>query len=284
MGWEPYQAISLDPRELERFSAHQRDAFDAYRNSFYLDANGFFDAAQIACRLAHRNSWRNAAFKFPLSGQLAGVHHMDLRPGAHDAAMFRSSHPMDWIWFSQSIFAAYGVVEELRLTPQASSTKPSLLRDGTWNPEVRTHLECRLAKIGIRPQDTLYWNVRGRPRRLEKKAQRRITSAKPGPWTRGNVRDASILYIDAINTASYLRSNVTAHVGEVSGLTAIDVPNVQQLARLLLLHAVGFQFWRHPKVNGNSTAKTSGSDRTITCAQRVETRANRRGFGRSPHR
>jgi hypothetical protein len=152
---------------------------------------------------------------------------------------------MDWIWFSQSIFAAYGVVEELRLTPQASSTKPSLLPDGRWNPEVRTHLEGRLAKIGIRP------------RRLEKKAQRRITSAKPGQWTRGNVRDAGILYIDAINTASYLRSNVTAHVGEVSGLTAIDVANVQQLARLLLLHAVGFQFWRHPKVNGSSTAKTS---------------------------
>jgi hypothetical protein len=191
---------------------------------------------------------------------------------------------MDWIWFSQSIFAAYGVVEELRLTPQASSTKPSLLPDGTWNPEVRTHLEGRLAKIGIRPQDTLYWNVRGRPRRLEKKAQRRITSAKPVPWTRGNVRDAGILYIDAINTASYLRSNVTAHVGEVSGLTAIDVANVQQLARLLLLHAVGFQFWKHPKVNGNSTAKTSGRDRTITGARRVETRASRRGSGRSPHR
>jgi hypothetical protein len=43
---------------------------------------------------------------------------------------------------------------------------------------------------------------------------------------------------------------VAAHVGEVSGLTAIDVANVQQLVRLPLLHAVGFQFWRHPKVNG----------------------------------
>ena len=108
--------------------------------------------------------------------------------------------------------------------------------------------------FGIKPGDTLYWNARGRPRRLEKKALRRITTSKLARWAGGEVRDASILYIDAINIASYLRSNVAAHVGDVAGLTAIDAANVQQLARLLLLHAVGFHFWKHLEVGRESAA------------------------------
>jgi len=194
------------------------------------------------------------ALKLLLSGYLIGVHHLDLRPGARDAVAFRSPNPIDWIWFSQSLFAAYGVVEELRLTPQATPTRPSLLPNGSWNPEVRKDLEGRLGKIGIKPGDTLYWNARGKPRRLEKKAVRRITTSNPARWARGEVRDADILYIDAINIANFLRSNVTAHVGDVSALTAIDVANVQQLARLLLLHAVGFHFGNHLKTGHRSIA------------------------------
>lgn len=241
-GWEPYQAIPLHKRELESLPRDQREAFDARRCKFYMETNGFFDAAQIACRLARRRPLRNAALKLLLSGYLIGVHHLDLRPGVRDATAFRSPSPMDWVWFSQSVFAAYGVIEELRLTPQASANRPSLLPNGSWNPEVRKDLEGRLGKIGIGPEDTLYWHARGKPRRLEKKALRRITSSKRTQWTCGEVRDMEILYIDAINIANYLRTNVTAHVGDMSGLTAIDVVNAQQLARLVLLHAVRFHF------------------------------------------
>lgn len=247
-GWEPYQVVPVDKREMESLSPDHREALSAHRAKFYIETDGFLDAAQIACKLARRRPLRNAALKLLLSGYLIGVHYLDLRPGTHDAHAFRSPNPIDWVWFSQSVFAAYGVIEELCLTPQATSTKPSLLPDGSWNPAVRNDLERRLGKIGIKPGDTLYWHARGRPRRLEKKALRRITTSKPARWARGEVRDADILYIDAINIASYLRSNVSAHVGDVSGLTAIDVANVQQLARLLLLHAVRFHFWRHLKV------------------------------------
>lgn len=143
------------------------------------------------------------------------------------------------------------------MTPQASANRPSLLPNGSWNPEVRKDLEARLGKIGIGPEDTLYWHARGKPRRLEKKALRRITSSKPARWSSGEVRDANILFVDAINIANYLRSNVTAHVGDMSGLTAIDVANMQQLARLLLLHAVRFHFWNHVKGEQEPTGPSS---------------------------
>ena len=243
-GWEPYQAVPLDKREMESLSPDYREALRAHRTQFCIETDGFLDAAQITSTLARRRPLRNAALKFLLSGHLIGVHHLDLRPGARDTHAFRSPNPIDWVWFSQSIFAAYGVIEELRLTPRATSSKPSLLPNGSWNPPVRSDLEQRLGKIGITPRDTLYWCARGRPRQLEKKALRRITTSKPARCARGEVQDAEILFIDAINVASYLRSNVTAHVGDVAGLTAIDVANVQQLARLLLLHAVRFHFWR----------------------------------------
>lgn len=254
-GWEPYQAVPLDERELEDLPpTTQRSALEAHRSRFYIEGNGFFDAAQIACTLARRRHLRNAALKLLLSTHLTEVHHLDLRPGAHEATAFRSPHPIDWVWFSQSLFSAYGVVEELRLAPKATASRPSLLPDGSWNPEVRKDLETRLERIGIHPGDTLYWHARGRPRRLEKKALQRITNSKPTRWTRGEVRDADILYIDAINIANYLRSNVTAHVGDMEGLSAIDVANVQQLGRLLLLHAVRFHFWDHMKSGWGASA------------------------------
>jgi len=67
LGWEPYQAVPLDRTELESLPPQQREALEAHRNSFHIETSGFFDTAQIACRLAHRRSLRNAALKLLLS-------------------------------------------------------------------------------------------------------------------------------------------------------------------------------------------------------------------------
>lgn len=245
-GWDPYIPVPHDHRELNRLPTNLQRHLAQRRKSFYMDAIGFPEAARIACALSRRVNLRAAALKLLLSHHLFGLHHMELRPGARTAREFRALRPVHAIWFSQALFAAYGVVEELRLTPNATAQRPSLMPDGNWNQDVREDLERRLKRVGICPDERLYWHVRGRPRSIEQKgALKRIANSPLGKWSKGDIRDVEMLYIDAINISNYLRSTYAAHVGKHSALTAVEVANVQQLARMLLLHAVKFDFPRN---------------------------------------
>lgn len=245
-GWDPFLPVPEDKEEMASLAPDVQSELAHRRSSFHMDTTGLADAAEVACALSRRVHLRNAAFKFLLSGYLFSVHHMELRPGARAASEFRPMRPVHAIWFAQALFAAYGVVEELRVAPNASSARPSLLPDGNWNPPVRGDLEQRLRQIGIGENERLYWHVRGRARSIEQRgALKRIATSPRGRWSRGETRDVELLFIDAINIASYLRSNQAAHVGGGADLTAIDVANVQQLARHLLLRAVRFHFWRY---------------------------------------
>lgn len=247
-GWEPFIPVPEDKKEMMSLAPNVQSELAHRRSSFHMNTSGLPDAAEVACSLARRVRLRNAAFKFLLSSYLFSVHHMDLRPGAHSASEFRAMRPVHAIWFAQALFAAYGVVEELRVTPNASSARPSLQPDGSWNPPVRADLEGRLKQIGIGDTERLYWHVRGKARSMEQRgALKRIATSPRGKWNQGEVRDVELLFIDAINIANYLRSNQAAHVGGGSDLTAIDVANVQQLGRHLLLHAVRFHFWRNQR-------------------------------------
>ena len=251
-GWDPFVAIPLDRQEVTTLDHDDQEFIRDTKETrpFWTQTNGFFDVALIATRLARDRMRSGASLRYLLSTYLAGLHFMDLHPNYGLRGNLRSTNPADWIWYSQSLFAAYGVIEDLELTPKASGNRPSILQDGTWNPEVRANLEARLGAIGIAPDDTIPWHIRGGTRRLDRKLQARGAQARKSPWFGGQVRDESLLYIDAINRANWLRSNVTAHRARdwLSSLSIIDVSNVQGLARMLLLKAVGFHFWKHIKV------------------------------------
>jgi hypothetical protein len=237
--------------ELGNLPYEQREPLATHRaqRPFVIQTTGFFDVASIACRLARRCAHRNAALKYLLSAYLTRIHPWDLDPGSTEASEFRTLRPVDWIWFSQSLFAAYGAVEELRVTPKASGKRPSIGSDGKWNPEVRLDLETRLKTVGVSTTERLVWHVRGGLRQVDRKLASRTSPSPRAKWAFGDIRDKKLLYIDAINHANWLRSKVTVHVGGkyLSSLSVIDVANVQHLARMLLLKAVRFHFWEHTR-------------------------------------
>jgi len=149
---------------------------------------------------------------------------------------------MHRVWEAQSLFAAFQVLETLDLTVKgASAHRPSVVQN-KWDSQLRADLEQRLLDIGIAPDETFSWAVRGPANGLEKKLNERTTASLPASWAAHNIRDQSIPYVDAINRAQWLRSNVSAHRsrGYLPKLNAVDTVNVQHLARSLLMNAVSF--------------------------------------------
>ena len=72
------------------------------------------------------------------------------------------------------------------------------------------------------------------------------------------MRDKKVLYIDAINRAQWLRSNVAAHRAQrwLSRLHPMDVLNVQYLARALVMSAARFPWWsQRQKTRQRSVSK-----------------------------
>lgn len=147
--------------------------------------------------------------------------------------------PAAHVLCANAITLAYSAIEELGLEVRVGKNKQSRMPDGTWNPAVRGDLEGRLKASNIDINETHVWTLRGRPTRIEKR--RPPKAVKKPLWSRGAVRDVELSLIDAIASASWLRSKVTTHAfnANVRSLTAYDVHNVQSLARRLVLGACG---------------------------------------------
>jgi len=145
---------------------------------------------------------------------------------------------------SYAIISSYSVVEDLKLTLQASSKNPSRI-NGKWNPAVKWDLEERLSKAGVDLKEPILWLARGPQRKIEKR--REIPDGTNAPWSASIVRDTEIPIIDAIAYAEWLRSGVASHA--VNDLTPVlspyDVINAQHVARRLLLETLGS--WRLPQ-------------------------------------
>ena len=137
------QLVAWNRHEPE---VEDRDVFDATRGSIAI--NGIPNACLLAARASRRRRWQYAITKYRFSARLCSAFRVDLEP-------FRSDHlPLspfvdDHIVFSHAIVAAYSAIEDLGLQIKASSTMPSRLPSGGWNPPVREDLEKRLRAAGV---------------------------------------------------------------------------------------------------------------------------------------
>ena len=218
---------------------------------------GFPLACAVAAKASRRRQWVYAVAKYKLSFSLYSVHFVDLEPwrAPHLAV---SPFPCDHVMFSHAIISAYSVVEDLKLTLQASSKNPGRI-NGEWNPVVKKDLEERLTKAGISLGEPILWTARGPKRKIEKR--RALPDGTMAPWSVWIVRDSDIPVIDAIAYAEWLRSCVASHsVKDLTGvLSPYDVINVQHVARRLLLETLGFWGWQEGKERVRTKKSTAGS-------------------------
>ena len=229
--------IPKDKKELGEI--YSKDAFGpppspkVYTSYFPL-------ACMIAARASHRRSYKYALAKFGFASRLHSIFQVDIDPSYSTDHLGISPYIENHVRFANAIIAAYSVIEEIGLEVRASASNPSMIK-GKWNPKVKDDLERRLKKAGIKQQETWPWDLRGKPTRVEKSKQ--LPSKGKCKWAKGPyIRDCELEIMDAINTASYLRSKISSHKMNplVSSLTSYDIENVRGLARRLLLGVLGF--------------------------------------------
>lgn len=197
-------------------------------------------ACMIASKASHRRSYKYALTKFGFATRLHSIFQVDIDPSHATDHLGISPYISNHVRFAYAIIAAYSVIEEIGLEIRASANNPSII-NGKWNPKVKDDLERRLKKAGIKQQETWPWDLRGKPTLVEKSKQ--LPSRGKCEWAKGPyIRDCELEIVDAINTASYLRSKISSHKMNplVSSLNSYDIENVRMLARRLLLGALGF--------------------------------------------
>lgn len=200
---------------------------------------GSIHALKIAGKASFRTKYIIGLHKYFISCGLHCTHWIDLDPG-HSPNIPLSPFTHDHLRYAYAIMIAYSIIEELQLEIRASSTKPSHLADGTWNPKVKGDLENRLTAAHIDLSEPVPWNVRGGLKTLEKR--RKPNAIGKAEWAYGAVRDCEVDIIDAINDLSWIRSKITAHKvdKDIRKLSVYDVANAQHLARRLLLETMGY--------------------------------------------
>jgi hypothetical protein len=230
-----FRAIPDDQQEFQDFmEAHHFDPNASYGGCC---TSGFCLSAWIAARASHNRHLVYALMKYLLSKRTCFVDLLAMHP-AERADLRAENDPVTHVVFAHAIVQAYSVIEELGFEVRASQTKPSVI-DGGWNPEVRKDLTVRLVKGRIDLANRQTWMIHG-PSRVIDRSQPHLTGPK-APWARGAARDIQLAVEDAIARASYLRSRVSSHrlSRRSASLTALDVANVQLLARRLLLEHMG---------------------------------------------
>lgn len=220
-------------------------------------------ACAVAAKASRRRHWVYAVAKYKFSLWLYSVHHMDMEPHFMPHLSV-SKFPGDHVLFCHAIISAFAAIEDLGLNVPAGHGRPSRIGDD-WNPEVKADLERRLRAAGVDLVEKFLWTVRGPRRKIEK--SRPVPSLSKARWSVGPVRDCEVHITDAIAYASWLRDRVAAHT--VKDLTRVlspyDVVNVQDVARRLLLEALGFWRWHEKeRVRTRHCRATSGSARRGT--------------------
>lgn len=139
---------------------------------------------------------------------------------------------------TNAINLAFSAIEELKLQVKSSSEKPRWIdnESGEWNPVVLADIERRLVEVGIDPNQTIEWVVRGdvlEPERKLLPRLGRLTTEADGVV----VRDLVLTLPEAIHYCSFLRNFLSAHAlsGASRSLGPYDVHNVQCVARTLIL-------------------------------------------------
>ncbi len=214
---------------------HQLDSNSPFNSRETWSASGF----PLSCLIAQRASMkRRLVYAVALCRQSFALHAndlMDLTPGEFPY-QHRSMNPRDHVRFAYAIVTAYAVLEQLGL-----SLHGECFRSGKWIKEKRQELESRLRQAGINMSEPLLWTLRGGRTRLE--AKRPPTVVRKCAWSRGQVRDCEVDFVDAIADLRWFRSRVAAHDIDsfASVLSVHDVANAQGLARRVILESMGFK-------------------------------------------
>lgn len=229
------------PWKVERRVVPENDAErKKYCSGTFNQVDGSFSASNfdIAAHLTQRASQkRRLAYAITLYAISCHNHvndPMDLDPALFPY-QYRSDVLRDQVRFAYAIIAAYAVLEQLKLTPEAQS-----FADGSWVPEKKLKLETKLMRAGVDLKDHALWHLRGGKTRLE--IQRPPKIVKMCPWSRHMIRDCEVEIVDAIADIRSLRSQVAAHdiKNQARCLSVHDVANAQYLARRMILSVIGF--------------------------------------------
>jgi hypothetical protein len=122
---------------------------------------------------------------------------------AHTKRLLDLNH----VIFATAITLAYSSIEELQLAPRGSKENPTTKPDGTWNPKNLAELVMRLKSKKIDGSDPTIWTLRGPPTRIERKG--RPLGGEKASWSKGRIRDKQVPIVDALRSASWIRSKIT---------------------------------------------------------------------------
>ena len=205
----------------------------------------------LTAKISHSTEFVNAVLKYQLSTEIYSRFDMDL----HESTDWKiTAYPFIQMRFAYAIIAAYSVIEELNINIQgASSTKPSIRPDGSWDPNILCNLQNRLKLLHINFEEDIPWMIRGEATAIEKRkpvqVQKRASWAHPEDMEPEpdyiKVNDGYVHLHDAINYISHLRSSISSHkVGaRILALSVFDVANAQFLARRMILESCGL--WKN---------------------------------------
>ncbi len=225
-------------------------SFNDWKEYIQVSNHRLYYAVQIAARASYRIKYRFCLARLYSSYNSFSVPFQDLNPSEGKCVYIptlKSPHTAyGIICIANAITHAYQVIEELGLTPTIKETELS-------ESELEKTLNIRLLKVsGINQNETFDWILRGQ-KRFSEKGRKSIKSKCK--WAGGKeVRDEELTYTRAIMQARFLRT-MTTHTLSFSDredqpiknrlkinktLSACDVANVQYLARILLLRAMGY--------------------------------------------
>jgi len=237
------------PRRQDDLTGLEPDEIDFVRRNAGSPRQGerLLTAAALAARISKDESAQYALHRYYQSLSIFTVDLAALHPKYGDEVLATSRLRATQVALGTAIFSAYACLEDLgvsiappeRARPRQTQ-KPR--RTSDWDPVMRRRLEER----GIDTNSPFAWHIRGSGRALDK-VQRQSPPATRSEWSdlEDAIHDIKLPLIDAINQAAWLRNRVDAHaIGTLAhDLTIVDVANAQQLARRLILEAMGF--WKN---------------------------------------
>lgn len=230
--------IDVFPTDIKPSYAIDETEIHFLKKSYYLTSE-FPVASLIACKVSTKTAYQNALFKYQLSQLTTPLNSDFFHPAYWISENSISSYAKDRVKYAYSIILAYSVIEELNLEIRATSKKPSMINN-QWNPLVLGDLVERLVKNGVDISQPITWVYRNKPTKIHQ--LHKPLSQQKADWAHDNIHDKKIKIVDAISTASWLRSKISAHkfTNLTNSLSYYDVFNVQELARHLLLAVLGF--------------------------------------------
>lgn len=247
---QSFDLIGWDLSDIYQFELQEFKNVSTY-DIIKLSNNYIYYAGIMAAKASFRDTYMYAIHKLAYSMMTYSIPFIELDPMHGNIPKPNLGKPFTQsirILMASAVIFAYSAIEELGLDVQATRDNPTKDRNDIWIQEKREEIKTRLEKAKINTAEKFVWDRRGRSTLLERKRIFQIDSEKCS-WSFGScVRDEEIDLIDALDRASFLRSQVASHKFSTKNgkrnkliklLSPHDVSNVQHLARRLILERLG---------------------------------------------